>query len=110
MARISIFVAFTIGLLCAGAALSGAQDLDQARRAALQRLEQSLGRGAVAGRFVERTPGSYVFVPDSRGLPAVPVLNPDDLAAGAGGPRLEVRATYDAAAEGVRVSDYGLSL
>jgi Trypsin-like peptidase domain len=110
MARISIFVSFLIGLLCVGPALSGAQDLDQARRASLDRLNQSFESGAVSGSFVERTPGSYMFVPDSRDLPAVPVLNPDDVPAASVGPRLEVQATYDAGNAGIRVTDYELSL
>jgi hypothetical protein len=86
MARISMLLASLLGLLCAGPALSSAQDLDEARRAALDRLEQRFASGAVSGTFVERTPGSYVFVPESRDLPALPVLNPDAVPAARSGP------------------------
>ena len=110
MARISFFVSCVIGLLGVGSAYSSAQDLEQERRAALDRLERSFEGGAVPGRFVERTPGNYVFVPEARDLPALPVLNPDDVPAASVGPRLEVRATYDGGNAGIRVTDYELSL
>jgi Trypsin-like peptidase domain len=110
MARVTTFVSLLVGLLCVGPALSSAQDLEEARRAALDRLEQRFASGAVSGTFVERTPGNYVFVPEPRDLPALPVLNPDAVPAAAVGPRLEVAATYDAANGGIRVSDYELSL
>jgi hypothetical protein len=110
MARIPIFVSSLIGLLCVGPALADAQDLDQARRAALDRLDQSFESGAVPGRFVERTPGNYVFVPESPDLPALPVLNPGAVPAASVGPRLDVKASYDARNGGIRVADYELSL
>jgi len=110
MARIPLFVALVVGLMGGGPALTVAQDLDQARRAALERLEQSFASGAVPGRLVERTPGTYVFVPESPDLPALPVLNPGDVPAASVGPRLEVQASYDARNGGIRVEDYELSL
>jgi Trypsin-like peptidase domain len=110
MVTIRTLVSLLVGLLCVAPAPAGAQEVDEARRAALERLEQSFERGAVSGSLVERTPGSYVFVPESRDLPAVPVLNPGDIAPGSVGPRLEVEATYDAGSGGIRVADYELSL
>ena len=110
MARISLFAPLLIGLLSVAPTPPMAQDLEQQRRGALDRLEQSFAQGAVSGRLVERTPGSYVFVPESPDLPALPVLNPQDVPPASVGPRLEVEASYDAADGGLRVEDYELSL
>jgi Trypsin len=102
-------IAALVALLLAAAGLARAQDMDQSRLAALDRLSGRLEHSALAGRLIERTPGAYVFVPEARDLPALPVLNPEAVARTSVGPRLNLRATYDASGEGVRVTGYSLA-
>ena len=99
-----------IALLLAAPGLARAQDPSAGREAAVDRLSQRLENGAVTGRFVERTPGAFVLVPEARDLPALPVLNPGEVASTSVGPRLEVRASYDASGGGIRVTGYTLAL
>lgn len=111
MTRVSVFPLLLCALSAIAPARGNAQDSagDQPGRAAIPQLTRSLERGDVVGRIVERTPGNYVLVPEARDLPAVPVLNPEQVGAASTGPRLSVGASYDPAEKGVRIRDYQLS-
>lgn len=73
------------------------------------RLQQALAQGELMGRFLERTPGSFVFIPETRDLPAVRVLNPNEIASASVGVLLAVKASYDDEKKGIEVADYHLS-
>ena len=59
-----------------------AQMTEEERAAALERLENQLSVEGATGRLVERTPGSFDFVPEGEPL-ILPISNPDRIASAA---------------------------
>ena len=57
---------------------------------ARERLGAALDEGVVSGRFLQQTPGAYVFSPNEHALAMAPVANPDDVGSFAIGPLLDV--------------------
>jgi hypothetical protein len=64
-------------------------------RDARRQLEERFALGPVEGRFSERLPGSFTFAPLARGLPLVPVANPEKVSPMAIGARLQVLGKLD---------------
>jgi V8-like Glu-specific endopeptidase len=93
-------------LLLLGTQLSAQQGIDFSTQ--WTRLQQAFAQGELKGRFIERTPGNYVFVPESRDLPAVRVLNPQKIASASTGVQLVIKASYDNGKKGIEVEDYHL--
>ncbi len=65
----------------------------------------------LVGRFIERTPGNFIFLPQQKDLPAIPVLDAENIAASAVGPVLEVRGVLPNganAADALQVMSYSL--
>jgi hypothetical protein len=96
-----------IVLTCASASAQDQRALVDAKaREAMGRLAQALERGPVTGQFVERIPGKYVFSPDNRSLPNVPVINSQKVAYLAVGPRVAVRGKLDLDKRTIEIVDY----
>jgi Trypsin-like peptidase domain len=86
-----------------------AQEGGANRVAALERLAAELPGEGVSGRFVERTPGRFVFVPQAAPL-VVPVSNPAGIAAAAVGPLLRVYGDLDLANGQITLREYRIDL
>ena len=86
-----------------------AQMTEEERAAALERLENQLSVEGATGRLVERTPGSFDFVPEGEPL-VLPISNPDRIASAAVGPLLKVYGNLDADTAGIQLRDYQIDL
>jgi V8-like Glu-specific endopeptidase len=82
-----------------------AQMTEEERAAALERLGSQLTVEGASGRIVERTPGSFDFVPDNEPL-VLPIANPDRIASAAVGPLLKVYGNLDADSGDIQLRDY----
>ena len=99
-----------VALLCASLPadhLAG-QTTEEERAEALERTGGRLTNEGASGRLVERTPGSYDFVPVDEPL-ALAVANPEQVAAGAVGPVLRVYGALNGDGE-LLLQDYRIDL
>ena len=92
--------------------MTRAQDYRTAVEASVKeaevRLADAFATGPVAGRFLERIPGSYVFAPDDRSLPIVTVINPNRVGTLAVGPLVSATGTLDPEARALELTSYAL--
>ena len=94
-ALVHLLAASLVGLTVSGGSAQ-TPDADRQRvQAAYGQLRSSLADGAVQGRFIERFPGNFVFVPRSATLPELQVVNPDTVGDLAAGPLLIVKGVLD---------------
>ena len=68
-------------------------------------LGSQLTAEGASGRLIERTPGSFDFVPDNEPL-VLPIANPDRIASAAVGPLLKVYGNLDADSGDIQLRDY----
>lgn len=86
-----------------------AQTVEQRVNEAVNRLRQGLEAGELGGRFVQRMPGSYDFVPTRRALPIASVANPAQVGTLAAGPEVLVKGTLDETGRKLTIQSYRLA-
>lgn len=100
----------TLGFVGIASAAIAQQGTIEARVAeARDRLHDAFLAGPVEGRFLERTPGDYLFSPDNKLLALAPVTNPDDVGGQAVGPLVIVAGALEEEGR-LRVEEYSLAI